>query len=80
MKALVYMRDLGHDNPIADWCVDNLAVARDPSGNVKPDKAKSGEKIDLVAALVTAMSQAMIFDAEREAQVASEEHGAGFLV
>ncbi len=80
MKALVYMRDLGHDNPIADWCIDNLAVARDPAGNVKPDKAKSGEKIDLVAALVTAMSQAMIFDAEREAQEASDEHGAGFLV
>lgn len=80
VKGLVYMRDLGHDNPIADWCIDNLAVSRDPAGNVKPDKSKSGEKIDLVSALVTAMSQAMIFDAEREAQQASDDHGAGFLV
>ena len=63
MKRLVYARDLGHANQIADWCVDNLAVSRDPAGNVKPDKAKSGEKIDLVAALVCALSQASAWEA-----------------
>lgn len=59
LKTLVYAGALGHSNPIADWCADNLAVERDPSGNVKPNKAKSGEKIDLVAALVTALTCAM---------------------
>ena len=28
------------------WQIDNLAVVMDPAGNVKPDKAKSGDKID----------------------------------
>lgn len=44
-------------NPVVRWCVDNLAVAMDPAGNVKPDKAKSGDKIDGVAALATAMAE-----------------------
>lgn len=46
-------------NPVMRWMVDNLSVATDPAGNVKPDKAKSADKIDGVSALVTAMSEAM---------------------
>ncbi len=46
-------------NPAVRWMVDNLAVSMDPSGNVKPDKAKGSDKIDAVSALVTAMSEAM---------------------
>lgn len=46
-------------NPLARWCVDNLAVAMDPAGNVKPDKASSGDKIDGVSALATAMSEVL---------------------
>lgn len=46
-------------NPVARWAVDNLAVASDASLNVKPDKENSGDKIDPVSALVTAMSEAM---------------------
>lgn len=46
-------------NPIMRWMVDNLAVAMDPAGNVKPDKARSAEKIDGVSALTTAMARAM---------------------
>lgn len=46
-------------NPVARWMVDNLAVAMDPSGNVKPDKSKVADKIDGVSALVTAMARAM---------------------
>lgn len=41
------------------WQVDNLAVAMDPAGNVKPDKNRSAEKIDAVSAAVTALSEAM---------------------
>jgi phage terminase large subunit-like protein len=43
-------------NKVARWMVDNLRVAMDASGNVKPDKAKSMDKIDGISALVTAMS------------------------
>lgn len=46
-------------NPITRWCVDNLAVAMDPAGNVKPDKANSGEKIDGVVAAVMALDRAI---------------------
>lgn len=52
---------LGHGgNPVMRWMLDNLAVATDPAGNVKPDKKSSHEKIDGISALVTAMSEAMI--------------------
>ena len=59
---------IAHDNPVMDWCMDNLAVATDPAGNVKPDKAKSGEKIDGVSALVNAM-----FEAMNEARISAYE-------
>lgn len=51
-------------NPVARWMVDNLAVATDPAGNVKPDKAHSGDKIDGVSALANAMSEALNSDRE----------------
>ena len=46
-------------NPIMVWNVDNLAVATDPAGNVKPDKANSGDKIDGVSALANAISESL---------------------
>jgi phage terminase large subunit-like protein len=47
-------------NPVMRWMVDNLSVAMDPAGNVKPDRARSADKIDGVAALVMALSRAMV--------------------
>lgn len=46
-------------NPVALWCVDNLAVDMDPSGNVKPSKANSADKIDGVSALCDAIYEAI---------------------
>ena len=46
-------------NPVATWCVDNLAVDVDPAGNVKPNKAKSSEKIDGVSAFLDALYEAI---------------------
>lgn len=46
-------------NPLMRWMVDNLAVATDAAGNVKPDKANSGDKIDGVSALANAISEAL---------------------
>jgi phage terminase large subunit-like protein len=45
-------------NPVARWCVDNLGVEMDAAGNVKPSKKKSGDKIDGVAALIDALTEA----------------------
>lgn len=46
-------------NLVARWMTDNLRVAIDAGGNVKPDKSKSMDKIDGWSALVTAMAVAM---------------------
>ena len=46
-------------NPVAMWCIDNLAVDMDPAGNVKPSKSNSSEKIDGVSAMLDALSEGM---------------------
>lgn len=46
-------------NQVARWMADNLRVSMDAAGNVKPDKAKSMDKIDGMSALVTAMAVGM---------------------
>lgn len=50
------------NNPVMRWMITNLAVDQDPAGNVKPNKAKSAEKIDGIAAMVSAMSEAMLHE------------------
>jgi phage terminase large subunit-like protein len=52
--------------------VDNLAVATDPAGNVKPDKANSGDKIDGVSALANAVSEALGTAQQRSAYESSD--------
>lgn len=51
-------------NPVMRWMIDNLRVAMDAAGNVKPDKAKSMEKIDGVSALATAFAVALASEPE----------------
>jgi phage terminase large subunit-like protein len=46
-------------NPLLRWTVDNFAVALDPAGNVKPDKANAADKIDPVVALIMAVGGAV---------------------
>jgi phage terminase large subunit-like protein len=65
------LRHGGH--PVARWCVDNLAVAMDPAGNVKPDKANSGDKIDGVSALATAMAEIVARPPRRKSRYAEED-------
>lgn len=60
-------------NPVARWMADNLVPYMDAAGNVKPDKAKSMEKIDGMSALVTALAVAMT--AEAPVRSAYEDHG-----
>lgn len=60
-------------NPLMRWQTDHLAVATDPAGNVKPDKAKAADKIDGWSAAVSAM--AMCMAAETPAVSAYEGRG-----
>ncbi|HJQ00090.1 MAG TPA: terminase TerL endonuclease subunit [Jatrophihabitans sp.] len=53
-------------NPVLRWMADNLRVYSDPSGNIKPDKKKSMDKIDGFSAIATALAVAMAAEPERE--------------
>lgn len=59
LRLVLSKRYVHGGNPVMRWMVDNLAVAMDPAGNVKPDKARAAEKIDGVAAAVNAMRECM---------------------
>lgn len=47
----------GH--PILEWCAGNVAIETDAAGNIKPSKSKSTERIDGIAALVSALALAI---------------------
>jgi phage terminase large subunit-like protein len=52
----VHARQLRHGgNQVLRWNASNLAVQTDAAGNVKPDKERSTERIDGIAALVNAI-------------------------
>ncbi len=60
LERLVLDRDIVHGgHPLLRWCVGNVAIETDPAGNIKPSKAKSTERIDGVAALVTGLALAI---------------------
>lgn len=41
------------------WMMDNIFIRTDPAGNIKPDKAKSTEKIDGVVATIMGLDRAI---------------------
>jgi phage terminase large subunit-like protein len=60
LLRLVLEGKLWHgNNPALRWMADNMTVAQDPAGNVKPDKAKSREKIDGMVALIMGLDRAL---------------------
>lgn len=62
-EKLVLSRQIQHDgNPVMTWMVSNVAVKDDPAGNIKPDKARSREKIDGVVAAIMALGRAIADD------------------
>lgn len=46
----------GH--PVLKWMAGNVAAKQDPAGNIKPDKAASGDRIDGIVALIMALGRA----------------------
>jgi phage terminase large subunit-like protein len=50
-----------------DFFANNVCVRQDANGNIAPDKAKSREKIDGIAATVNALAIAMTAEAEMPA-------------
>ena len=61
LERLVLSRRIRHDgNPVLTWMVSNVVVDTDPAGNIKPNKAKSRERIDGIVGLVMALSRASL--------------------
>lgn len=46
-------------NPILRWMAGNVVTRSDPAQNIKPDKAKSTEKIDGIVATIMALDRAI---------------------
>jgi phage terminase large subunit-like protein len=58
LEKLVRGGELIHGgNPVLRWNASNVSVHTDPSGNIKPDKERSTEKIDGISALVNALAR-----------------------
>lgn len=60
-ERLVVAGKLVHGgNPVLRWMASNVAKTEDPSGNIKPDKSKSREKIDGIVAAIMAIGRATL--------------------
>ena len=60
MMKLTLEKRLAHGaHPVLRWCMDNVFVRQDPAGNIKMDKEKSTEKIDVAVATVMALDRAI---------------------
>lgn len=57
---LVLSQGVAHDgNPVLRWMADNVVARMDPAGNIKPDKARSRNKIDGIVASIMALDRAL---------------------
>jgi phage terminase large subunit-like protein len=58
LEKAILAKQLRHDgHPVLRWCVSNVSVETDATGNLKISKKVSTERIDGVAALVMAVDQ-----------------------
>ena len=58
LEKAILSKQLRHDgHPVLRWCVSNVSVETDATGNLKISKKVSTERIDGVAALVMAVDQ-----------------------
>jgi phage terminase large subunit-like protein len=63
LEKLILSHRLAHgNNPVLTWMADNLVASVDPAGNIKPDKARSIEKIDGIVALIMGLDRALRHD------------------
>lgn len=64
LEVLVLRGEIAHGGNVPlTWMVSNVVAEQDAAGNIKPSKAKSTERIDGVAALLNALSRALLYNA-----------------
>ena len=60
LMRLTLEKKIAHGGqPVLRWMMDNIYIRTDPAGNIKPDKAKSTEKIDGVVAIIMGLDRAI---------------------
>jgi phage terminase large subunit-like protein len=58
LETAILSKRLRHDgHPVLRWCIGNIAVEQDATGNIKLSKKVSTERIDGAAALVNAVDR-----------------------
>jgi phage terminase large subunit-like protein len=61
LMELVLTRKFAHGgNPVLRWMASNVIVSLDAAGCIKPDKTLCREKIDGIAATITALARAIV--------------------
>ena len=61
LEKLIFSKALNHGgNELLKWQISNVVLQTDPTGSVKPNKAKSKEKIDGIVALVMSLGIFMV--------------------
>lgn len=75
-ERLCVSRKLRHNaNPVLRWMAGNVSVRTDPSGNIRPDKGNSSDKIDGIVAAIMAIGRAI----QSEGSSVYEREGRGFV-
>ena len=78
LEKLILSHKIAHgNNPVLTWMAGNLVASVDSAGNIKPDKAKSIEKIDGMVALIMALDRALRHENNDESIY--NEHGLRLL-
>jgi phage terminase large subunit-like protein len=61
LGAMVVEGNIRHGgHAVLRWCASNMVVVQDPSGNIRPDKAKAADRIDGIVALIMALSRVIV--------------------
>lgn len=53
------------ENPVVRWCFGNCTIEQDAAGNIKPNKARSSDKIDPIVSTVMAVAIAGMADSTK---------------
>lgn len=70
LSKLIASQGLAHgSNPVLTWMADNLVAVEDAAGNIKPDKARSREKIDGMVALIMGLDRAIRHQESQEPNI-----------
>lgn len=60
LMRLVLEKKIAHGgHPVLRWNADNIVVRTDPAGNIKPDKAKSTQRIDGMVGAIMGLDRAL---------------------